>query len=132
MILKTIYGKFHYGINQVSGTKTPCPDTFHYCWPDYDDVLGAPENPTLAGTGDVCPTCEAVNMTGTAVTKAFAVEYKKRLADGVCLSSRSGKFLHSNPAIPGNGICKACEKADLEHEAYCERREAERLELDYR
>lgn len=131
------YKKTHYGINQVPGVKTPCPNHFHYCYPDYVDAgVPFPEGP-LHEDGDECPDCGATSMPGGVVTKAFKAEYERRLAEGICLTSRGGKFECSRkvPAktlAGGSCICPRCEDAELREEARCEALASARYEEDYR
>lgn len=96
-----------YGKNQVIGVTQRCADPWHFTFADhraYED--GSPE------TGDVCPACAAVMLSGVAVTEAFYTEHEERKAGGMCLAATGGKFVCS---------CKASKKVLASGAHLCEK-----------
>ena len=79
------------GSNQVPGGN--CANPFHLT------AVDAGFDPEVIPARDsTCPSCKAVMMPGSAVTPEFYVEYTRRLAAGICLASRGGRFIHARKA----------------------------------
>lgn len=133
------------GIIQAPGGK--CADHWHCCGPDQIDH-GCNPGPEcratdaqphgLGAVDSTCPSCGAVMMSGGAVWPAFAAEYKRRLAESICLRSRGGKFLCDRKVKPalralGACICAVHDRQSARQVARAESAEYERtIEQDHR